>query len=228
MGCPRIDGPRGKPKFPTLPNAAIAVTLRVFQDMLIRSATFQISAPDLASCPVSDLPEFAFIGRSNVGKSSLLNMIAGGKEIARVSPTPGHTQLINFYAIDRAWTLVDLPGYGYAKTAKTERDRFQEMIANYLEGRRNLACTFVLIDSRHTPQQIDLDFVQWLTHCPTPFALVFTKTDTMKAGAVQKNIALFQQRMAESGGELPRVFTTSAKTRSGKPELLEFIGTILG
>ena len=196
--------------------------------MLIRSATFQISAPDLASCPDSDLPEFAFIGRSNVGKSSLLNMLAGKKELARVSPTPGHTQLINFFLIDNTWFLVDLPGYGYAKTAKTERDRFQEMIANYLEGRRNLACTFVLIDSRHTPQQIDLDFVQWLTHCPTPFALVFTKTDTMKAGAVQKNIALFQQRMAESGGELPRVFTTSAKTRSGKPELLEFIGTILG
>ena len=212
----------------TLPNAAIAVTLCVLTGMLIRSATFQISAPDLASCPVSDLPEFAFIGRSNVGKSSLLNMIAGGREIARVSPTPGHTQLINFYAIDHAWTLVDLPGYGYAKTAKTERDRFQDMIASYLEGRRNLACTFVLIDSRHTPQQIDLDFVQWLTHCPTPFALVFTKADTMKAGAVQKNIALFQQRMAESCGEIPRVFTTSAKTRSGKPELMAFIGTILG
>ena len=177
---------------------------------------------------MSDLPEFAFIGRSNVGKSSLLNMLAGGKELARVSPTPGHTQLLNFFTMDNAWSLVDLPGYGYAKTMKTERDRFQDMIANYLEGRRNLACTFVLIDSRHTPQQIDLDFVQWLTHCPTPFALVFTKTDMMKAGPVKKNIELFQQRMAEGCSELPRVFTTSSKTKSGRPELLEFIGTILG
>lgn len=215
-------------KFQTLPNAGIAARLPVLKVMIIRSATFQISAPDLASCPVSDLPEFAFIGRSNVGKSSLLNMLAGGKELARVSPTPGHTQLLNFFTMDNAWSLVDLPGYGYAKTQKTERDRFQNMIANYLEGRRNLACTFVLIDSRHTPQQIDLDFVQWLTHCPAPFALVFTKTDMMKAGPVKKNIELFQERMAEGCSELPRVFTTSSKTRSGRPELLEFIGTILG
>ena len=212
----------------TLPNAGIAARLPVLRGMIIRSATFQISAPDLASCPVSDLPEFAFIGRSNVGKSSLLNMLAGGKDLARVSPTPGHTQLLNFFTMDNAWSLVDLPGYGYAKTQKTERDRFQDMIANYLEGRRNLACTFVLIDSRHTPQQIDLDFVQWLTHRPAPFALVFTKTDMMKAGPVKKNIELFQQRMAEGCSELPRVFTTSSKTKSGRPELLEFIGTILG
>lgn len=208
-------------------NAATRYSFAFFTGMIIRSATFQTSAPDLASCPVSELPEFAFIGRSNVGKSSLLNLLAGGRELARVSDTPGHTQLINFFSMDSLWSLVDLPGYGYAKTMKTERDRFQDMIAHYLEGRPNLACTFVLIDSRHSPQQIDLDFVQWLTHCPSPFALVFTKTDTMKPGPVQKNIALFQQRMAEGTDLIPRVFTTSAKARTGRKELLDFIGTIL-
>jgi GTP-binding protein len=196
--------------------------------MNIKSATFQISAPNLASCPASDLPEFAFIGRSNVGKSSLLNMLAGGKELARVSPTPGHTQLINFFSMNSTWSLVDLPGYGYAKTAKTERDRFQDMIADYLSGRTNLACAFVLIDSRHEPQQIDLDFLQWMTHGPAPFALVFTKTDTMKAGQVKKNIALFEEQMSAWCPEPPRVFTSSAKTRSGRRELLEFIGEMLG
>ena len=196
--------------------------------MNIKSATFQISAPNLASCPASDLPEFAFIGRSNVGKSSLLNMLAGGKEIARVSPTPGHTQLINFFSMNSTWSLVDLPGYGYAKTAKTERDRFQDMIAEYLSGRTNLACAFVLIDSRHKPQQIDLDFIQWMTHGPAPFALVFTKTDTMKAGQVKQNIALFEAQMSEWCPEPPRVFTSSAKTRSGRHELLDFIGTMVG
>ena len=196
--------------------------------MNIQSATFQISAPNLASCPPSELPEFAFIGRSNVGKSSLLNMLAGGKEIARVSPTPGHTQLINFFSMNSTWSLVDLPGYGYAKTAKTERDRFQDMIAEYLSGRTNLACAFVLIDSRHKPQQIDLDFIQWMTHGPAPFALVFTKTDTMKAGQVKQNIALFEAQMSEWCPEPPRVFTSSAKTRSGRHELLDFIGTMVG
>ena len=196
--------------------------------MNIQSATFQISAPNLASCPPSELPEFAFIGRSNVGKSSLLNMLAGGKEIARVSPTPGHTQLINFFAMNGTWSLVDLPGYGYAKTAKTERDRFQDMIAEYLSGRTNLACAFVLIDSRHKPQQIDLDFIQWMTHGSAPFALVFTKTDTMKDGQVKKNIALFEEQMSAWCAEPPRVFTSSAKTRSGRHELLDFIGKIVG
>ena len=196
--------------------------------MHIQSATFQISAPDLASCPPSDLPEFAFIGRSNVGKSSLLNMLVGGRELARVSPTPGHTQLINFFSMNSTWSLVDLPGYGYAKTAKTERDRFQDMIADYLGGRTNLACAFVLIDARHKPQQIDLDFIQWMTHGPAPFALVFTKTDLMKAGQVKTNIALFEEQMSEWCPERPRVFTCSSKTRSGRPELLEFIGKIVG
>jgi GTP-binding protein len=196
--------------------------------MNIRSATFQISAPDLASCPVSDLPEFAFIGRSNVGKSSLLNMLVGGKDLAKVSPTPGHTQLINFFSMNKTWSLVDLPGYGFAKTGKMKVDRFQEMIATYLTGRENLACVFVLIDSRHTPQQIDLDFLQWLMDAGAPLALVFTKTDLSKPNQVQKNIALFEAQISEWSREIPVIFTSSAKTKSGRPQLLEFIEQTLG
>ena len=195
--------------------------------MNVVSAKFHTSAPDLASCPVSELREFAFIGRSNVGKSSLLNMLAGAKALARVSATPGHTQLINFFSMNDAWTLVDLPGYGYAKAAGTARDRFQQMIAGYLCGRANLAGVFVLIDSRHPPQLIDLEFVQWLMSESVPFALVFSKADMVKAGLLQKNIELFLGKIAGWCGEMPRVFTTSAKTRSGRQELLAFIGEAL-
>ena len=184
---------------------------------------FQISAPNLASCPVSELREFAFIGRSNVGKSSLLNMLAGAKALAKVSATPGHTQLINFFSTNQAWTLVDLPGYGYAKTAGGARDRFQTMIAGYLCGRTNLAGVFVLIDSRHPPQQIDLEFVKWVMSEAVPFSLVFSKADKVKAGLLQKHIELFQEKIAPWCGELPRVFITSAETRSGRQELLGFI-----
>ncbi len=187
------------------------------------SAKFQISAPNIASCPESELPEFAFIGRSNVGKSSLLNLLAGTKALAKVSATPGHTQLINFFSIGTTWTLVDLPGYGYAKTARKERDRFQQMIAGYLCGRPNLACVFVLIDSRHEPQAIDLEFLEWLMGERVPFALVFSKADKLKPGRVQANIELFQAKIAPGCEELPRVFTTSAVTRSGRLELLAFI-----
>src|SRR5207244_3377922 len=133
-----------------------AACVRSAARMHIKSATFQISAPSLQACPASDLPEFAFIGRSNVGKSSLINLLAGSKALAKVSPTPGHTQLINFFAVNGAWMLVDLPGYGFAKTAGPDRERFQDMIAAYLSGRTNLVRVFVLIDARHRPQQIDL------------------------------------------------------------------------
>ncbi len=196
--------------------------------MLIRSATFQISAPNLASCPVSTLPEFAFIGRSNVGKSSLLNLLVGSKGLAKVSATPGHTQLINFFTINLAWTLVDLPGYGFAKTLKGDRDRFQDMIAEYLSGRTNLACVFVLIDSRHAPQRIDLEFVRWLMDVPAPLALVFTKIDKIKPGQVKKNIELFEQEITNWSRELPVIFTTSSETKSGRAELLDFIELTLG
>ncbi|MEQ1851452.1 MAG: ribosome biogenesis GTP-binding protein YihA/YsxC, partial [Chthoniobacteraceae bacterium] len=176
---------------------------------------------------VSELREFAFIGRSNVGKSSLINMLAGAKALAKVSATPGHTQLINFFPVNGAWTLVDLPGYGYAKTAGGARDRFEQMIAGYLCGRANLACVFVLIDSRHPPQRIDLEFVQWLLSESVPFALVFSKADAVKAGLLQKHIEQFQAKIASWCGELPRVFATSAETRAGRQELLAFIGETL-
>ena len=196
--------------------------------MKVLSAKFQTSAPNVAACPLSDLPEFAFIGRSNVGKSSLLNVLAGAKALARVSATPGHTQLINFFTVNGTWSLVDLPGYGYAKTARSERDRFQQMIAGYLHGRKNLVRVFVLIDSRHAPQPIDVEFVQWLTEEAVPFALVFSKADLVKAGPLQKNIGLFLEKIAAWSGEVPRVFTASAKTGSGRRELLGFISEALG
>ncbi|MEO6786379.1 MAG: ribosome biogenesis GTP-binding protein YihA/YsxC [Chthoniobacteraceae bacterium] len=192
------------------------------------SCKFQTSAPSLESCPVSDLPEFAFIGRSNVGKSSLLNVLAGTKELAKVSATPGHTKLINFFPTSHAWSLVDLPGYGYAKGARAEADAFQQMIAGYLTGRENLACVFVLIDSRHPPQGIDLEFVEWLLRESVPFALVFSKADTVSAGALKKNIALFEGKVAAWCGELPRVFATSAKTGHGRRDLLDYIAETLG
>ena len=195
--------------------------------MNVANAKFQTSAPDLASCPDSELREFAFIGRSNVGKSSLLNMLAGAKALAKVSSTPGHTQLINFFSMNGAWTMVDLPGYGYAKTAGSARARFEKMIAGYLCGRANLAGVFVLIDSRHPPQQIDLEFVQWLLSESVQFALVFSKVDKVKAGLLQKNIALFQEAITPWCPELPKVFTTSAETRTGRGELLDFIGETL-
>jgi GTP-binding protein len=165
--------------------------------MKIASATFLISSPDLESCPDPSVPEFAFIGRSNVGKSSLLNMLTGKKDLAKVSGSPGHTRLINFFDINHKWRLVDLPGYGYAKTSKVDRDKFQVMISEYLSERVGLSCVFVLIDSRHSPQQLDLEFVQWLMEAGVPFVLVFTKADKLKAAKVKKNMEQFGEAMSE-------------------------------
>ncbi len=191
--------------------------------MHIKTATFQISAPDLRSCPVAVAPEIAVIGRSNVGKSSLLNMLAGQKALARVSPKPGHTRLINFFSINGAWTLVDLPGYGYAKTSHAERAQFQQMIAEYLSGRTVLASVLVLIDARHTPQLIDLEFVQWLTEGSVPMVLVFTKADMLKESQVRAHIELFEEKIAQWCPEPLRIFTTSSKTKAGRVELLAYI-----
>lgn len=145
--------------------------------MKIQSARFELSAVSLETCPDSRLPEFAFIGRSNVGKSSLLNQLCSQAGLARVSGTPGRTREINFFTINGAWSLVDLPGYGYARASKTDRERFNEFVSEYLRERENLCCAFVLIDARHVPQQLDLEFVQWLVEGEIPFALVFTKAD---------------------------------------------------
>lgn len=191
--------------------------------MQIQSATFETSAPDLASCPDLALPEFAFIGRSNVGKSSLINMLTRKKDLAVVSSKPGRTRLINFFLINRKWGLVDLPGYGYAKASGQQRGKFNEFVSDYLVNRRNLSCVFLLIDSRLPPQKLDLEFSQWMLEYEVPFVLVFTKSDKTKSGQINQNIQAFSQAMEEFCDGLPRIYTCSAKTGDGRKEILGFI-----
>ena len=191
--------------------------------MNISSAIFDCSAPDLDSCPDESLPEFAFIGRSNVGKSSLLNLIAGEQGMARVSSTPGFTKLINIFRMNQCWRLVDLPGYGFAQGARKHRARFNQAVADYLEHRTNLCLVFALIESGLAPQQIDLEFVEWLAQHAVPFVLVFTKTDKVPAATVQANIASFTNRISAWFEKLPAGFTCSAETGQGRQELLAVI-----
>src|SRR5512136_2614700 len=182
-----------------------------FSTVNISSAIFDCSAPDLDSCPDESLPEFAFIGRSNVGKSSLLNMLAGEHGMARVSATPGFTKLINIFTMNKCWRLVDLPGYGFAHGARHHRARFNQAVSEYLEHRANLCLVFALIDSGLAPQQIDLEFVEWLVQRAVPFVLVFTKTDKVAAATVQANIAAFTGRISAWFEKLPTVLTCSAE-----------------
>ncbi len=194
-----------------------------FSIMNISSAIFDCSALDLDSCPDESLPEFAFIGRSNVGKSSLLNFLAGKRELARVSRTPGLTQQINFFTMNKSWRLVDLPGYGFAQAARQDRARFNAAVNDYLQQRPNLHCVFALIDSGLPPQPIDLEFVEWLASHGIPFVLVFTKTDKAAAAKVQANIAAFKERFFERCGLAPAHLTCSATDRLGRAELLTVI-----
>ena len=191
--------------------------------MKINSAEFEVSAPNLRSCPAWALPEFAFIGRSNVGKSSLINLLTGRRDLAKVSDTPGKTKLINFFVINGAWSLVDLPGYGYAAVGQQRRLEFNEAVADFLSGRRNLRCVFVLIDSRLPPQPIDIEFLRWLESCSLSFALVFTKTDKQAASRVQANIEVFKQALRDLRPELPDILTSSSETRFGRSEILAYI-----
>jgi GTP-binding protein len=193
----------------------------------ISSAIFDRSAPDLASCPDESLPEFAFIGRSNVGKSSLLNRLAGKGVLARVSPTPGFTKLINFFTMSKTWRLVDLPGYGYAEGSRKHVSQFNRAVANYLRHRPNLCCVFLLIDSGLEPQPIDLEFVQWLASRSLPFVIVFTKTDRATPETVAANIAAFTARIAGWFEQLPEIFQCSAETGHGRSELLGVIAKIV-
>jgi len=195
--------------------------------MRVTSAEFLQSSSGLDGCPPDDVPEFAFIGRSNVGKSSLLNLLTGKQGLARVSQTPGCTQLINFFKINGSFRMVDLPGYGYAKVPKGHRAAFQEIIAGYIADRPNLQRVFVLLDSRHDPQKIDLEFLEWLDEVERPFALVFTKTDKLKPSHVKKNTDSFLQALMAFHSATPDVFLTSSKTRDGKREILGFIGGLL-
>lgn len=191
--------------------------------MRVQSAKFSKSAVKLSECPDAGLLEFAFIGRSNVGKSSLINLLTNKNDLARVSKTPGRTREINFFKINDNWALVDLPGYGYAKVSKEQRDQFNEFVSEYLAQRENLCGTFVLIDSRHSPQSIDLRFVQWLIDGGLPFALIFTKIDKVKPRLVQKNIGLFKEAMKEFSDGEPVVFESSITARTGQKEILGFI-----
>ena len=195
--------------------------------MKILTAVFKGSSPDLASCPVSALPEFALIGRSNVGKSSLINMLTRSEGLAKVSQIPGKTQLINFFTINNTWNLVDLPGYGYAKVGKRERGKFSAFVSDYLQNRPNLRGTFVLIDSRLSPQSLDLEFLNWMVGCGLPFILAFTKTDTLSKGAAQKNIETFLSSMREITEEDPAYVLSSSKEKQGRKEILGLIGDAL-
>jgi GTP-binding protein len=195
--------------------------------MKIKTAEFEVSAPDLRSCPKWALPEFAFIGRSNVGKSSLINLLTERRELAKVSDTPGKTKLINFFVVNGAWSLIDLPGYGYAAVGKQRRLEFNEAVADFVSSRRNLRCVFVLIDSRLTPQPIDLDFLRWLSGLDVSFALIFTKMDKQSAAQSRANIELFKKAVQEFRAELPAVLVSSSKTRAGRTDILNYIEEIL-
>ena len=191
--------------------------------MKIKSADFVISNTDINKCPKELIPEYAFIGRSNVGKSSLINMLTGRKSLAKTSGKPGKTQLINHFKINDNWFLVDLPGYGYAKVSKKNRSIFAKFIYKYLEKRENLICTFVLIDSRHEPQKIDILFMEWLGQNQIPFVIIFTKMDKLSSSQLNKNITKYKTEMLKTWEDIPQTFRSSAESGLGKSELLKFI-----
>jgi GTP-binding protein len=203
--------------------------------MNIHKAEYVISSPDVASCPKADKPEYAFIGRSNVGKSSLINMITGIHNLAKTSSTPGKTQLINHFTIESKskeqaplfrWYLVDLPGYGFAKVSASQRKRWEKMIEGYIRTRETLVNIFILIDSRHSPQQIDLDFVNKLGEWKVPFAIVFTKCDKETQKVVSANVKAFTEEMKKQWDELPPIFVTSAEKNTGKNAILTFMSNL--
>lgn len=191
--------------------------------MIVKEAEFIISSTDVAKCPKTVLPEYAFIGRSNVGKSSMINMITGNGSLAKVSGKPGKTRLINHFLINKEWYLVDLPGYGYAHASKTDRDKWEKFIRKYLSSRKNLYCIFLLIDSRVEPQKNDLSFMEWLGEYQIPFVLVFTKTDKLNKLEFESFRSNYSEKLLESWEELPTMFVTSSQTGLGKEEILDFI-----
>ena len=191
--------------------------------MVIKSAEFVISNSRVEKCPTTGLPEYAFIGRSNVGKSSLINMLTARKGLAMTSQKPGKTQLINHFIINDAWYLVDLPGYGYARLGKDSRDSLRRMIEDYVLERKELVLLFVLLDCRHDPQKIDLEFVQWLGEEGVPFALVFTKADKLSKSRLAANVEAYKAKLREEWEELPPIFVTSSEERMGRDELLGYI-----
>lgn len=193
---------------------------------MIKSAQFVISNSDVRKCPQDNRPEYAFIGRSNVGKSSLINMLTDKKRLAMTSATPGKTLLINHFLINDEWYLVDLPGYGYAKRSKSQSEKLQQIISGYVLGREQMTCLFVLIDCRHEPQKIDLEFIEWLGENGIPFSIIFTKADKLTRTALANNIASYKKRLLEEWEELPPIFITSAESKTGREELLQYINEI--
>ncbi len=194
--------------------------------MKIKSAEFVVSNQKVEKCPDSKLPEYAFIGRSNVGKSSLINMLTERKSLAKTSSRPGKTQLINHFLINGNWHLVDLPGYGYAKVSKSAKRTFQKFITAYFANRKQMVCAFVLIDSRHKAQKIDLEFMQWLGEHQIPFCIIFTKADKIKPKALETNIKNYQAEMLEYWSEMPEFFISSATSGLGKDEILGYIESV--
>ena len=193
---------------------------------MIQYANFVISSPDVMQCPQSQLPEYAFIGRSNVGKSSLINMLCHKQGLAKTSQKPGKTLLINHFLINNSWHLVDLPGYGFAKAGKTQRENLRKMIERYCLLREQLISLFVLVDSRLAPQAIDLEFMQWLGEQEIPFAIIFTKADKLGKEKLKQNVEAYKQRLYETWEELPPYFVTSAEKGMGEQEVLEYIESI--
>lgn len=194
--------------------------------MIIKSATFICSNTKVSVLPVANMPEYAFIGRSNVGKSSLINMLVNQHGLAKTSQKPGKTQLINHFLINEQWYIVDLPGYGYAKVSKNSREKWEKFIRNYITKRESLQCVFVLIDSRLEPQKIDLEFCCWMGEIQIPFALIFTKADKQSAVKTDKNVALFKKELSGWFEEIPPYFVTSAEKGLGKDKVLEFISQV--
>lgn len=194
--------------------------------MIIKSAEFLQSVTDWRKCPTANLPEYAFIGRSNVGKSSLINMLVNNKKLAKTSSKPGKTQTINHFLINKNWYLVDLPGYGYASISKAMREKWQKMISDYLIKRENLQVIFVLIDSRLEPQKIDLEFISNLGAAGIPFALIFTKTDKISTSKVQSNVQKFYNKLAEEWEEMPYRMLSSSETGKGREDILNYIEQI--
>ena len=191
--------------------------------MQIKSAEFVMSNSDVAKCPKDRLPEYAFIGRSNVGKSSLINMLMQRKNLAKTSGRPGKTQLINHFLINKNWYLVDLPGYGYARVSKSSKKTFQKFIVDYFQNREQMVLAFVLVDCRHEPQPIDMEFMQWMGENGIPFSIIFTKADKLKPMALQRNIQDYSHRMLETWEEMPPYFVTSSSNATGREEVLKYI-----
>ena len=196
--------------------------------MIIKKTEFIKSSTSEKECPQEDILEFAMIGRSNVGKSSLINFITGRKNLAKTSVSPGKTRLINHFKINDEWYLVDLPGYGYAKVGKKEREKLSRIITDYISKRQQMICLFVLIDSRHEPQDNDLEFIHWLGTNEVPFVIVFTKTDKLSQRNAVNNISRFKNEMLITWEEIPKIFLTSVKSKSGKDEILDYIETTIG